>query len=129
MKKTFLVGMLLITTQVVQAAPTKAAAEAWGQDFRKLRDKTTDALVLRDAVGAPRGAMRTQLEQLVQRASKMWGDYGDCTRASQSLLTAFDTTFEVVRAGGYIGTSALTRQSFEAGQAWAACRSVIDSAK
>jgi hypothetical protein len=129
MKKTFFAVMLLIAIQVVQAAPTKAAAEAWGQDFKKLRDKTTDAFVLRDAVGAPRSAMRTQLEQLAQRASKMWGDYGDCTRASQSLLTAFDTSFEVVRVGGYIGTSALTRQAFETGQGWAACRSVIDSTK
>jgi hypothetical protein len=129
MKKLFIICALIATELSAHAAPSKAAAEVWGQDFRKLRDKATDALVLRDAVGAPRSALRGQLEHLTQRAAKMWGDYGDCTRASQSLLAAFDTTSEVVRGGGYIGTSALARQAFEAGQGWAACGNVIDSTK
>lgn len=129
MKKLLLTICMLIASVAVQAGPNKAVAEAWGQDFRKLRDKATDALVLRDAVGVQRGAMRGQLEQLTQKASKMWGEYGDCTRASQSLLAAFDSTSEVVRGGGYMGTSALTRQAFESGQAWATCRDAIDSTK
>ncbi len=129
MKKLLLTITLIAATLTAHSAPSKTTAEAWGQDFRKLRDKTTDALVLRDAVGAPRGAMRAQLEELAQRATKMWGEYGDCTRSAQNLLSAFDSTFEVVRVGGYTGTAALTRQAFEAGQAWAACSNVIDSKK
>jgi hypothetical protein len=113
----------------VQAAPTKSAAEAWGQDFRRVRDKATDALVLRDAVGQPRAAMRTQIDQLAQRGAKMWGESSDCTRAAQSLLIAFDGTGSVMRGGDFAATSLLTRQAFESGQNWASCRDVIDATK
>lgn len=118
---------LLAACVAAHAGPTKSSADAWGQDFRRLRDKSTDALVLRDAVGQSRGAMRGQLDQLAQRGAKMWGEYSDCARAAQNLLAAFDDTSAVMRGGGHSAVSTLSRNAFESGQSWSACRDTIDA--
>lgn len=125
--KKLVTSTLLSACVAAHAGPTNSSADAWGQDFRRLRDKSTDALVLRDAVGQSRAAMRGQLDQLAQRGVKMWGDYSDCARAAQNLLATFDETNAVIRGGNYTAVSALARNAFESGQSWSACRDTIDA--
>lgn len=125
--KKMTMAALLSACVAAHAGPTKSSAEAWGQDFRRLRDKSTDALVLRDAVGQSRGAMRGQLDQLAQRGVKLWGEYSACARAAQNLLTTFDETNAVMRGSNHTAVSALARNAFESGQSWSACRDTIDA--
>jgi hypothetical protein len=44
----------LVVASASMAAPKKTDADNWGQQFKQLRDKSTDALVLRDSVGPAR---------------------------------------------------------------------------
>lgn len=129
MKKLFTIGLLAISF-TAQAGPSKAAATAWGNDFEKAKDGLEDALILRDAVGPTRGAMRRNLESLEQRAAKMWGDSRHtCALAARLLTHTFDETLPVMRSGGHIPTASLTRFALRAGSAWADCTAVLDAVK
>lgn len=129
MKKLTIAMALCGITMAAQAAPNKAAAEAWGQDFRRLKDKSSDALVLRDSVGGKRSAMRTDLDKLTQRAAKMWGEFSVCHKAAHTLQLAYDETGTVMRQSDHAATSLLFRFAMESGQSWASCRDEIDNAK
>ncbi len=132
MKRAFIAVLnlfMVAATCTTHAAPSKSDAEAWGKDFRRLRDKATDALVLRDALGQPRGALRTQITQLEQRGVKLWGEFADCPLAAQNLGNAFDATYRIRDGDDHLAMSTLARQSFDSGQCWAACRDGIDAAR
>ncbi len=129
MKKQSIALAVCVITMAAQAAPNKAAAEAWGQDFRRLKDKSSDALVLRDSVGGKRSAMRSDLDKLTQRAAKMWGEFSACHKAAHTLQLAYDETGTVMRQSDHAATSLLFRFAMESGQSWASCRDEIDSVK
>lgn len=129
MKKISIAIFICAFANLASAAQNKASAETWGQDFRRLKDKASDALILRDSVGGSRATMHNEIDKLTQRAAKLWGESSNCYRAAYSLLNAFDETSAVMRQGGHTATSALFRSSMESGQSWANCRDDIDSSK
>jgi len=129
MKKLFIAIVMCAITMTAQAAPNKATAEAWGQDFRRLKDKASDALVLRDSVGVKRSALRAELDKLTQRTAKMWGEFSVCHKAAQTLQLAYDETGTIMRQSDHAATSLLFRFAMESGQSWASCSDEIDNAK
>jgi hypothetical protein len=129
MKKLTIAIAMCAIAMTSHAAPNKAAADAWGQDFRRLKDKASDALVLRDSVGGKRSSMRTDLDKLTQRAAKMWGEFSVCHKAAHTLQLAYDETGTVMRQSDHAATSLLFRFAMESGQSWASCRDEIDNAK
>jgi hypothetical protein len=128
MKKLSIAIAMCAIAMTAHAAPNKAAAIAWANDYARAKDGIMDALVLRDAVGPTRNAMRRNLESLEQRAAKLWAnEKHDCALAARILVNAFDETLPVMRGGGYIPTASLTRFAFHAGSAWADCGNALDA--
>jgi hypothetical protein len=130
--KLWLAILSLALAGTCAAAPKKTEAEAWGQDFRQLRDKTTDALFLRDAVGTARKPMRVKLDALEAKAKKLFGSdekFYSCENAATRLTVLFEFLPTAVGSGGFMNASTVARQSLEIGQRWGNCSDAIDSIK
>ena len=130
-KSVALIVCLMAISGAAIAAPKKSDADAWAQEFKQLKWKATDALTLRDAVGAPRGAMRAKLTQLEDRARRVFGADGQfsaCITSAERLTTLFDSTFSA-RSGDYVSISAVARGGVDVGQWWGDCSNAIDALK
>lgn len=134
MKRLFAIAVAGMLCTPCFAAPTKAEAEKWYQDFRAAKDKVLDGLFITKTNEHMK--LNRQMVQLNQRAEKLFGlpytsDISVCTQAAISLQEVWRNIADIGRTGqvdkmtpGHIALIA-----WGGGEKYPACLDQIDKLK
>lgn len=132
MKKQLATGVTwLILASSGAYATTEKEALAWRFEIGTLSNKALSPLTLQAAVGAKRGAMRGQLEQLENKATRVFNKTPaaePCKKYAAFTVSLFDATF-AARDGNPHGVAEVADMGLLAGEWRHACEAEIDKFK
>lgn len=114
------------------AEPQKSDADAWLGEFRKARESSMDALVLKDP--AKRRELMPKLMSLRDRAEKLFGpampyEFGTCSAAASAAVSILENEIGLMMGASHpeITVSGLATLAWEGAQQYAVCRDKVEN--